>query len=190
MNLRALTLFALTASAALPLLPSVAAAQTPVCVPGNPFYDHGDYRCFGHRPVPTHARATVAARVEAARFLSGGALTAEQREALEDHFSEVGASLGAELPSLVDGNGALHTPDVRVSVVVLPSGEIGRVRVLSRHADPLDRQIASAIASGVSSGGGLSVESAEVEVIVRFHPRLHYTRYRPRVVPCCVDDDE
>lgn len=190
MNLRALTFSALLTSGLLPLLPSVASAQTPVCVPGNPFYDRGDYRCFGRRPVPTRARATVQARVEAARFLSGGALSEAQREALEDHFDEVGAGLGAELPSLVDGSGAMHTPDVRLSVVLLPSGEVGRVRVLSRHGDPLDRQIASTIATGVSNGGGLSVESAEVEVIVRFHPRLHYTRYRPRVNPsCCIDDE-
>ena len=31
---------------ALSLAPLAAAAQDTVCVPGNPLYDRGDYRCF------------------------------------------------------------------------------------------------------------------------------------------------
>lgn len=176
------------------LLPAAASAQRAPCVPGNPYYDRGDYRCFGERPHPTRARAEVTAHVEAARYVSGGALSSHWRETLEDHFDGLSSSLAADLPSLVDGEGDLHTPDVRLAVVLLPSGNVGRVRLLSRHGDTLDRRIAQSLAAGVSSSDGLSVESAEVEVIVRLRPRLHYTAWRPRrhVVSCCVDvvDDD
>ena len=48
----------------LSLLPAGAFAQRAPCVPGNPLYDRGDYRCFGERPVPTRARAVVTALAE------------------------------------------------------------------------------------------------------------------------------
>ncbi len=170
------------------LAPASALAQRSPCVPGNPLYDRGDYRCFGERPRPTRARADVTARVEAARYVSGGALGAHLRETLEDHFEDLSGSLAEGLPSLVDGEGGLHTPDVRLAVVLLPSGSVGRVRVLSRHADPLDRRIAQALAAGVSSSDGLSIDGAEVEVIVRLRPRLRYTHWRaPRRHACCVE---
>jgi hypothetical protein len=177
------------------LAPVSALAQSSArsaCVPGNPLYDRGDYRCFGERPVPTHARSQVTAHVEAARYLSGGALTGYQRDTLEDHFDEVASGIADDLPSLVDGEGGLHTPDVRLAVVLLPSGAVGRVRVLSHHGDALDRRIAQALAAGVSSSEGVSLDGSELEVIVRMRPRLRYTRWRaPRhVAPCCVDVDE
>lgn len=175
------------------LAPASALAQRApraACVPGNPLYDRGDYRCFGERPVPSRARTEVTAHVEAARFLSGGALTAHLRDTLEDHFDGLSSALAEDLPSLVDGEGDLHTPDVRIAVVLLPSGSVGRVRVLSRHGDALDRRIAQALAAGVSSSEGVSVEGSEVEVIVRLRPRLHYTRWRvTRHVQCCVEPD-
>lgn len=169
---------------------ATASAQETVCVPGNPLYDRGDYRCFPRRPVPTRARATVRAHVEGARFLSGGGLSASQREMLEDHFDGLSPSLASELPSLVDGDGGLHTPEVLLSVILLPSGSVGRVRVLTRHGNALDRSIAQTLAAGVSEHAGMSVEGSEVEVFVRMRPRLAYTRYRARHVapPCCVDD--
>jgi hypothetical protein len=173
------------------LTPAAAFAQSTgrsACVPGNPLYDRGDYRCFGERPVPTHARPEVSAHVEAARYLSGGALTGYQRETLEDHFDEVANGIADDLPSLVDGEGGLHTPDVRIAVVLLPSGAVGRVRVLSRHGDALDRRIAQSLAAGVSSSEGISLDGSELEVIVRMRPRLRYTRWRaPRHTPCCVE---
>lgn len=175
----------------LALLPSSALAQRAPCVPGNPLYDRGDYRCFGERPVPTRARATVTARVEAARYLSGAALSPHLRATLEDHFSDLGPSLAEDLPSLVDGDGDLHTPDVRLAVVLLPSGSVGRVRVLTRHGDPLDRRIAQSLAGGVSESEGVSINGSELEVIVRLRPRLHYTRWRAQRHPaCCFDDAE
>jgi hypothetical protein len=80
---------------------------------------------------------------------------------------------------------------VRLAVVLLPSGSVGRVRVLTRHADPLDRRIASALASAVSEHGGADLDGAELEVIVRLRPQLQYTRYRPVVTPhCCVEVDD
>ncbi len=171
------------------LAPGVALAQRSPCVPGNPLYDRGDYRCFGERPVPTRARAEVSSHVEAARYLSGGSLTAYQRQTLEDHFDEIASGLSDDLPSLVDGEGALHTPDVRLAVVILASGSIGRVRVLSHHGDALDRRIAQSLASGVSSSEGVSLDGSELEVIVRMRPRLRYTRWRAvRHPACCVDD--
>lgn len=174
----------------LALLPSPALAQRAPCVPGNPLYDRGDYRCFGERPVPTRARASVSARLEAARYLSGASLPSHLRASLEDHFNDLGPSLADDLPSLVDGDGDLHTPDVRLAVVLLPSGSVGRVRVLTRHVDPLDRRIAQSLAGGVSDAEGVSTGGAELEVIVRLRPRLHYTRWRPRHVPCCFDGEE
>lgn len=171
--------------------PLTAAAQTYPCVPGNPLYENGDYRCFSERPRPTRARASVSARVEAARFVSGGALGETARDAVEDHFHDLAPSLASQLPSLVDGRGGLHTPDVRLSVILLPSGHVGRVRVLSRLGDPLDRQIAQSLALGVSNQEGVSIDGSEVEVIVRLRPQLHYTRWRaPRNPACCFDDDE
>lgn len=178
---------------ALTLAPLAAAAQDTVCVPGNPLYDRGDYRCFSGRPRPTRARATVRAHVEAARYLSGGSLPEHRRQDLEDHFDSLEATLAAELPSLVDADGSLHTPDVRLAVVLLPSGSVGRVRVLSRHGAPLDRQIAQRLSLGVSNHAGMSVDGSEVEVIVRLRPQMFYTRYRARPVPrpCCAElDDE
>lgn len=170
------------------LSPAAAAAQSQPCVPGNPLYDRGDYRCFGERPHPTRARATVSARVEAARYLSGGSLPEHLRESLEDHFDGVAPSLADDMPSLVDDHGGLHTPDVRVAVVLLPSGSVGRVRVLSRHGDPLDRRIAQALAAGLSESDGVSIEGSELEVIVRLRPHLRYTRWRaPRHPTCCVE---
>ena len=173
------------------LAPASALAQRApraACVPGNPLYDRGDYRCFGERPVPSRARAAVSARVEAARFLSGGALTAHLRDELEDHFAGLSSALAEELPSLTDDDGDLHTPDVRLAVVLLPSGSVGRVRVLSHHGDALDRRIAQSLAAGVSSSDGVSIEGSEVEVIVRLRPRLRYTRWlAPRHVRCCVE---
>jgi hypothetical protein len=145
------------------------------------------------RPRPTRARATVRAHVEAARYLSGGALPEHRRQDLEDHFDGLEATLAAELPSLVDADGSLHTPDVRLAVVMLPSGSVGRVRVLSRHGAPLDRQIAQRLSLGVSNHAGMSVDGSEVEVIVRLRPQMFYTRYRGRPVPrpCCAElDDE
>jgi hypothetical protein len=175
----------------LSLLPAGAFAQRAPCVPGNPLYDRGDYHCFGERPVPTRARAAVTARVEAARYLSGAALPAHLRAMLEDHFSDLGPSLADDLPSLVDGDGDLHTPDVRLAVVLLPSGSVGRVRVLTRHVDALDRRIAQSLAAGVSGAEGVSTGGAELEAIVRLRPRLHYTRWRPQRHPaCCFEDDE
>ena len=173
-------------------LPLTAAAQDTVCVPGNPLYDRGDYRCFNHRPRPTRARASVRAHVEAARHLSGGPVTAYQRDQIEDHFASVRAELAASLPSLMDGQGGMHTPDVRMAVVLLPSGSVGRVRVLSRHGDVLDRQIAQSLAAAVSEHAGMDLDGSEVEVIVRIRPQLHYTHWRPRVihVPCCTDSYE
>jgi hypothetical protein len=173
------------------LLPPAAAAQDARCVPGSPFYARGDYRCFPDRPHPTHARASVRASIEGGRYLSGGGLDAATREHIEDHFDALGDTLADALPSLVDGRGGLHTPDVRLSVVLLPSGAVGRVRLLSRLADPFDRRIAQALVSSVSEHGGLSVDGSEVEVIVRLHPQLHYTRWRrrPQPAPCCYEDD-
>ncbi len=173
------------------LAPVSALAQNrSACVPGNPLYDRGDYRCFGERPVPTHARPEVTSHVEAARYLSGGALSAHQRDTLEDHFDEVASAIADDLPSLVDGEGGLHTPDVRLAVVLLPSGAVGRVRVLSRHGDALDRRIAQSLAAGVSSSEGISLDGSELEVIVRMRPRLRYTRWRaPRHHACCVEPD-
>ena len=173
-------------------LPLSASAQETVCVPGNPLYDGGDYRCFNHRPRPSRARASVRAHVEAARHLSGGALTPYQRDQVEDHFASVRAELAASLPPLIDGTGAMHTPDVRLAVVLLPSGSVGRVRVLTRHADPLDREIARSLAAAVSEHAGMDLDGSELEVIVRIRPQLHVTRWRPRVVhvPCCADTDE
>jgi hypothetical protein len=182
---------ALLAALALTLTPATVSAQRAACVPGNPLYDRGDYRCFGERPVPTRARAAVRARVEAARYLSGSDLPAHLREALEDHFRDLAPSLSAELPSLVDGDGELHTPEVRLAVVLLPSGSVGRVRVLTRHVDPLDRRIAQSLAAAVSEGEGMPTGGAELEAVVRLRPRLDYTRWRPlRPTPCCVDDAE
>jgi len=177
---------------ALSLAPLAASAQETVCVPGNPLYDRGDYRCFAGRPRPTRARATVRAHVEAARYLSGGSLTEPQRQQLEDHFDGLESTLAAELPSLVDGDGSLHTPDVRLAVVMLPSGSVGRVRVLSRHGAALDRQIAQRLSLGVSNHAGMSVDGSEVEVIVRLRPQMFYTRYRGRPIPspCCVEPDD
>jgi hypothetical protein len=173
------------------LLPASAFAQRAPCVPGNPLYDRGDYRCFGERPIPTRARTAVTARVEAARYLSGAALSPHLRATLEDHFSDLSSSLAEDLPSLVDGDGDLHTPDVRLAVVLLPSGSVGRVRVLTRHGDPLDRRIAQSLAAGVSESEGVSIDGSELEVIVRLRPRLHYTRWRaPRHPTCCIDDVE
>ncbi|TAK27534.1 MAG: hypothetical protein EPO40_18125 [Myxococcaceae bacterium] len=176
---------------ALALLPSLASAQDALCVPGSPFYERGDYRCFPHRPQPTRARASVRATVEGGRYLSGGGLDASTRERIEDHFDALGDTLAEALPSLVDGRGGLHTPDVRLSVVLLPSGDVGRVRVLSRLGDPFDRRIAQALVSSVSEHGGLSVDGSEVEVIVRLHPQLHFTRWRNHrsPPPCCYEDD-
>lgn len=174
----------------LALLPSAAAAQDALCVPGSPFYERGDYRCFPRRPQPTRARASVRASVEGARHLSGGGLDAPTRDHLEDHFDALGDTFAEALPSLVDGHGALHTPDVRLSVVLLPSGSVGRVRVLSRLEDPFDRRIAQALVSSVSEHGGLALDGSEVEVIVRLHPQLHFTRWRNRQPPpCCYDED-
>ena len=182
---------ALAVAGLLALLPAGALAQRAPCVPGNPLYDRGDYRCFGERPVPTRARAAVTARVEAARYLSGAALPAHLRAMLEDHFNDLAPSLADDLPSLVDGDGDLHTPDVRLAVVLLPSGSVGRVRVLTRHGDPLDRRIAQSLAAGVSGAEGVSTGGAELEAIVRLRPRLHYTRWRPQRHPtCCFEDDE
>lgn len=174
----------------LALLPSFASAQDALCVPGSPFYERGDYRCFPRRPDPTHARASVRSSVEGGRYLSGGGLDASTRERIEDHFDGLGDTLADSLPSLVDGRGGLHTPDVRLSVVLLPSGDVGRVRVLSHLADPFDRRIAQALVSSVAEHAGLSVDGSEVEVIVRLHPQLHFTRWRNHPVPppCCVDD--
>ena len=185
MNHRTALAFALAAL----LAPLSAFAQTrAACVPGNPLYDRGDYRCFGERPVPTRARPEVTSHVEAARYLSGGALSAYQRSTLEDHFDEVASSIADELPSLVDGEGGLHTPDVRLAVVLLPSGAVGRVRVISRHGDSLDRRIAQSLAAGVSSSEGISLDGSELEVIVRMRPRLRYTHWRaPRHPPCRVE---
>lgn len=181
----ALSVFALTLA-----LAPLAAAQETVCVPGNPLYDRGDYRCFQRRPVPSRARAVVRAHVEAARFLSGAPLPEHLRAALEDHFDGLEHALAANLPSLVDGDGGLHTPDVRLSVVILPSGAIGRVRVLTRHGHALDRAIAQSLMVGVSNEEAPSLEQSEVEAIVRLRPQLAYTRYRSRGVPgCCVDGE-
>ena len=175
----------------LTLVPAGALAQRSPCVPGNPLYDRGDYRCFGERPVPSRARAAVTARVEAARYLSGAALPGALRASLEDHFTDLTPSLADDLPSLGDGDGDLHTPDVRLAVVLLPSGSVGRVRVLTRHGDPLDRRIAQSLAAGVSSAEGVATGGAELEVIVRLRPRLHYTRWRPQRHPaCCFDDGD
>lgn len=178
----------LTALLALALLPSAAVGQDALCVPGSPFYERGDYRCFPRRPQPTRARASVRAAVEGARHLSGGGLDAETREQIEDHFDALGDTFADALPSLVDGRGALHTPDVRLSVVLLPSGDVGRVRVLSRLGDPFDRRIAQALLSSVAEHAGMSVDGSEVEVIVRLHPQLRFTRWRNRPEPCCVED--
>lgn len=177
---------------ALALAAPTAAAQDAYCVPGNPLYDRGDYRCFNRPPRPSRARATVRARVEAARHLSGGALSPALRDRIEDQFNAARELLAESLPSLTDDHGALHTPDVRLAVVLLPSGEVGRVRVLTRHGDALDRSIASALARAVSEHAGAELDGSEVEVIVRLRPRLRYTRFHPRVVhvPCCVEDDE
>ena len=175
----------------LALLPSLASAQDALCVPGSPFYDRGDYRCFPRRPQPTHARASVRASVEGGRHLSGGGLDAATRERIEDHFDALGDTLAEALPSLVDDHGGLHTPDVRLSVVLLPSGDVGRVRVLSRLGDPFDRRIAQALVSAVAEHAGLSVDGSEVEVIVRLHPQLHFTRWRNHPIrpTCCYEDD-
>ena len=182
---------ALTALLALLTLSPAALAQEAYCVPGNPLYDRGDYRCFNRRPRPTRARTTVRAHVEAARHLSGGALPAHERERLEDHFDALRGAFAEALPSLSDERGGLHTPDVRLAVVLLPSGSVGRVRVLTRHADPLDRRIASALAAAVSEHGGADLDGAELEVIVRLRPQLQYTRYRPVITPpCCVEVDD
>ena len=176
---------------ALALLPPAAAAQDARCVPGSPFYERGDYRCFPRHPQPTRARASVRASVEGGRYLSGGGLDAATRERIEDHFDGLDGTFAEALPSLVDGRGGLHTPDVRLSVVLLPSGDVGRVRVLSRLNDPFDRRIAQALVASVSEHAGLSVDGSEVEVIVRLHPQLHFTRWRnhPAPAPCCYEDD-
>jgi hypothetical protein len=176
---------------ALTLLPSLAAAQDALCVPGSPFYERGDYRCFPRHPQPTRARASVRASVEGGRYLSGGGLDASTRERIEDHFDGLGDTLAESLPPLVDGRGGLHTPDVRLSVVLLPSGDVGRVRVLSHLGDPFDRRIAQSLVSSVAEHAGLSVDGSEVEVIVRLHPQLHFTRWRnrPTPPPCCYEDD-
>lgn len=178
--------------AAVLAFPFAASAQETVCVPGNPLYDHGDYRCFNHPPRPTRARATVRVTVEAARHLSGASLTPTQREQIEDHLTALRDELAASLPSLTDDRGAIHTPDVRLAVVLLPSGSVGRVRVLTRHGDPLDRQVAQSLAAAVSEHGGMDLDGSEVEAVVRLRPQLRYTRWRPRVVhvPCCVDSYE
>ena len=178
----------LLALLALCLLPTAAAAQDALCVPGSPFYDRGDYRCFPRRPHPTRARASVRASVEGGRYLSGGGLDAATRERIEDHFDGLGDALADDLPPLVDGRGGLHTPDVRLSVVLLPSGSVGRVRVLSRLGDPFDRRIAQALVAAVAEHGGLSVDGSEVEVIVRLHPQLHFTRWRNRPPPPCCEE--
>ncbi|MBI5517208.1 MAG: hypothetical protein HY909_25740 [Deltaproteobacteria bacterium] len=159
-------------------LPSLASAQPAWCVPGNPLYERGDYRCFDRPPRPSRARATVQARVEAARFLSGGSLSENTRSELEDWLNGIEAELARALPSLVDGHGALHTPDVRLALVLLPSGDVGRVRLLSRHGDTLDREIARSLVGAVSNADGTDTAGAELELIVRLHPRLHYTRWR------------
>ena len=175
---------------ALALLPTVATAQDAACVPGSPFYHRGDYRCFSHQPRPTHAHATVRAAVEGGRYLSGGGLDAALRERLEDHFDGLDATLADALPPLVDGRGALHTPDVRLSVVLLPSGSVGRLRVLSHHADPFDRRIAQSLVAAVSEHAGITLDGSELEVIVRLHPQLHFTRWRnPPPPPCCDEYD-
>ncbi len=76
-------------------------------------------------------------------------------------------------------------------MVLLPSGSVGRVRVLTRHGDPLDRRIAQSLAGGVSESEGVSINGSELEVIVRLRPRLHYTRWRAQRHPaCCFDDGE
>ncbi|MEZ4393681.1 MAG: hypothetical protein R3A48_21640 [Polyangiales bacterium] len=169
-----------------------AAAQDAYCVPGNPLYDGGDYRCFNRRPRPSRARATVQARVEAARHLSGASLSPEQRDRVEDQLQAVREALAGSLPALTDERGALHTPDVRLSVVFLASGSVGRVQVLTRHTDALDRRIASALAGAVSEHAEATLDGSELQVIVRLRPRLRYTHYRPRVVhvPCCVEVDD
>jgi hypothetical protein len=172
------------------LIPASALAQRYPCVPGNPLYDHGDYRCFGERPHPTHARSMVTAHVEAARYLSGSTLTEGNRQNLEDHFDGLSDDLARSLPSLVDGDGALHTPDVRIAVVLLPSGNVGRVRVLSRHGNTLDRRIAQTLAEGISQSDGVSVDQSEVEVIVRLRPRLRYTHWRAVRHGCCIEDSD
>lgn len=174
----------------LALVPTAASAQDALCVPGSPFYEHHDYRCFPRHPQPTRARASVRASVEGARHLSGGGLDASARDHLEDHFDALGDTFAESLPSLVDGNGALHTPDVRLSVVLLPSGSVGRVRLLSRLNDPFDRRIAQALVSSVSEHGGLSLDGSEVEVIVRLHPQLHFTRWRHQPPPPCCREVE
>jgi hypothetical protein len=172
------------------ITPALGAAQDARCVPGNPLYDGGDYRCFERRPHPTRARAEVVAHVEAARYLSGGALRESLRASLEDHFDDQASEYAASLPSIVDGSGGLHTPDVRLAVVFLASGNVGRVRVLTRHGDALDRRIAQSLAAAVSRGDGVAIEGAEIELIVRLRPRLRYTRWRTRHVDaCCVDDE-
>lgn len=163
-------------------------AQDVTCVPGNPFYDRGDYRCFPRRPVPTRARPTVRSHVEGARFLSGGALPEHLRQSLEDHFDALGSTFGGELPSLVDDRGALHTPDVRLAVVLLPSGSVGRVRLLNHLGTPLDRSIARALVESVSTHAGMTVRDAEVEVIVRLRPALHYARWRRAPNPDCCEE--
>lgn len=182
----------LLAALALSLVPLAASAQETVCVPGNPLYDRGDYRCFAGRPRPTRARATVRTHVEAARYLSGGSLSEHHRQELEDHFDGLERILASELPSLVDGDGSLHTPDVRIAVVFLPSGQVGRVRVLSRHGASLDRQIAQRLSLGVSNHASMSIDGSEVEAIVRMRPQMFYTRYRGRPVPrpCCAEIDD
>lgn len=169
------------------LAPLSASADDVICVPDSAQHG-GEYRCFNHHPRPSRARATVRAVVEGARYLSGGALPASWRDTLEDHFHSVAQGLGDDLPSLVDARGTLHTPDVRLSVVMLSSGSVGRVRVLNRLADPVERRIAQVISEGVSSHDGVSVDGSEVEVIVRFRPQLRYTHYRVPVEDCCDDE--
>jgi hypothetical protein len=171
-------------------LPSLASAQAPFCVPGNPLYERGDYRCFSRPPRPTRARTTVQAHVEAARFLSGGALSEGTRDGLEDWLNGLEAELARALPSLSDGRGAIHTPDVRVALVLLPSGQVGRVRLLSRHGDSLDRDIARSLVGALADVDGTDTAGAELELIVRLHPRLRYTRWRRTPQPWDYDDEE
>jgi len=72
--------------------------------------------------------------------------------------------------------------------VLLPSGSVGRIRVLSRHADPFDRRIAQSLVAAVSEHAGITLDGSELEVIVRLHPQLHFTRWRnPPPPPCCYE---
>lgn len=76
-------------------------------------------------------------------------------------------------------------------MVLLPSGDVGRVRVLSRLSNPFDRRINQALVSAVAEHAGLSIDGSEVEVVVRLHPQLHFTRWRNHPTPphCCYEDD-